>query len=288
MQEPSFLGRLAALDSLTPSEKRLARHFEQEYPGLALDNLASLSAKAQVSKSTVSRFITRLGYKDFHVFLRELRKELADNLDNPLKRHTRRVKKNRPGAETHLHEHLEEVRLNLQQTTERIRQEEFARALDLLGDERRPLYMIGCASAEFLVSYFYLLTRYLRGNTTLLDGNAPTIAHRLGQLDSECVLFAMSFNRYPTITAAVLRHFRNKGSQVVLLTDRHTSPMLLSATVPLIVHAEGAAMFKTRCSALAVMEALLTGMVSRFESNIPGRYAVMNEIMRELNVYLSE
>lgn len=288
MKQRPFLDRLAGLSDLTPSEKKLARHFEQEYPSLAFDNLASLSGKVKVGKSTVSRFIARLGYKDFHVFLRELRDEVAGNLDNPLKRHAQRLKSGNADADSHLHTHLEEVRLNLQQTTERIRQADFTKALNLLCDEKKHLYMIGCASAEPLVSYFYLLISYMRGGITLLDGNAPTIAHRLAELGENAMLFAMAFNRYPTITSSMLRYFKERGSQVVLLTDRHTCPMLNSATVPLIVHAEGAGMFKTRCSAMAVMEALLAAMAPRFEKNIPERYTAMRDVMQHLNVYISD
>ncbi len=289
MPHRPFLDRLAGLASLTPNEKKLARHFEKEYPALAFDNLASLSAKVGVGKSTVSRFIARLGYKDFHVFLRELRGEVAGNLDNPLKRHAKlKVPGDAAVPETYLHTHLEEVRINLQQTEERIRRTEFGKTLDLLCDETKHLYMLGCASAEPVVTYFYLLLRYLRGSVTLLDGNSPTLAHRMDDVSGKSVLFAMAFNRYPTLTASMLRYFKDKGSEVVLLTDRHTCPMLSAATVPLIVHAEGHGMFKTRCSAMAVMEALLAAMTPRLEHNIPKRYVAMRDVMRHLNVYISE
>lgn len=287
MRKELFLDRLAALGKLTPNEKKLAELFEREYHALAFDNLESVSAKANVSKSAVSRFIARLGYANFHVFIRELRDEVSDTIDSPLKRHEKRLAAGIDEKEV-LASHLEEVGANLRETSKRLRRQDFTRTLDLLADASRPLYLIGCATAQHMVSYFYLLMRYIRGNVTLLDGNASTIAHRMEAVDANAVLFAMAFSRYPALTANLVSYFRERGSEVVLLTDRRTCPMLSCATVSLIVHAEGAGMFKTRCTAIAVMEALLEGMAERLPETVGERYAAMHDVSRRLGIFLRE
>ena len=288
MQKELFLERLAGLGKLTPNEKKLAALFEREYHALAFDNLEGVSAKADVSKSAVSRFIARLGYASFHVFIRELREEVAESLDSPIKRHEKRLASGQMDEKSILATHLEEAGANLRETAARLREEDFARALELLCDIERPLYLIGCATAEHMVTYFYLLMRYIRGNVTLLNGNAATIAHRMEAIDKKAMLFAMGFSRYPVLTANLVRFFRHKGSEVILLTDRHTCPMLAEATLPLIVHAEGSGMFKTRCSAVAVMEALLSGMAQRLPEHVSERYSVMRDVSNHLNIFLRE
>ena len=287
MQKKSFLERLASIGRLTPNDKKLALIFEQEYGSLAFDNLETLSAKAGVSKSAVTRFIARLGYASFHVFIKELRDEVAHTLDSPIKRHQKRTAAVKID-EKPLAAHVEEVRANLKETLSRVREQEFAKALDLLCDSSRPLYMIGCATAEALVTYFYLLIRYMRGNVTLLDGNGPTIAHRMDGITPDAVLFAMAFSRYPALTSSLAHYFQGKCSEVILLTDRHTCPIIPYATTPVIVHAEGSGMFKTRCSAMAVMEALLNGMSTRLGPDIAARYEEMHDVVHHLNIFLRE
>jgi len=287
MEATQFREKLKALKKLTPNEKKLARYLESEDPGLVFDNLKSLSVKVGVSKSAVSRFIARLGYGNFYDFMLELRGEILRNLDTPLKRHILREEKNKDALER-FYAHLEKISVNLQETAQRIGTKELGRALDLLCRTDRHLYMIGCASAETLIHYFFLLIKYLRGNVTLLDGNAPTIAHRVETIDSNTTIFAMSFAMYPTITADVISYFRQNGSEVILLTDRHSSPMLDWATVPMIVHAEGSAMFKTRCSAMAVIEGILDSMAFTLGKSVPARYEAMHALMRHMKIYLSE
>ena len=283
-----FPQRLAAIGKLTPNEKKLARLFERDYQALAFDNLDSVSAKAQVSKSAVSRFIARLGYDNFHSFIKELRDEVAENLDIPLKRHEKRIAQGVGAGQRILATHIEEVSANLQETASRLREDDFSRALDLLCDTRRPLYLMGSATAECMIGYFSLLMRYLRGNVTVLDGNAPTLAHPIGTIDENSVLFVMTFARYPQLTHDVAEYFRGKGAEVILLTDRHTCPLVPLATLSLIVQAEGVGMFKTRCTAMAVLEALLSGMSVRFPRDVSERYAAMRDVTQHLNIFMRE
>jgi Transcriptional regulators len=288
MRKKMFFERLAATGKLTPNEKKLASLFERDYHGLAFDNLELISEKAGVSKSAVSRFIARLGYANFHIFIRELRDEVSETLDSPIKRHEKRLAVGCEGKERFLATHLDAVAANLRETAARLQEEDFARVLDVLCQVDRPLYFIGCATAEQMVTFFYLLMRYLRDNMTLLDGNAPTLPHRMGEITENAVLFSFAFSRYPVMTRNVMAYFHEKGSDVIFLTDRHTAPMLQYTTHPLVVHAEGMGMFNTRCSALAVMEALLGGMTARMPEYVKKRYATMREAFQSFNVYQRE
>ncbi len=288
MQKKSFLERFAGAGKLTPNEKKLARLFEQDYQALAFDNLETVSGRAKVSKSAVSRFVTKLGYSNFHSFIRELREEVAESLDTPLRRQERHRAQAGDGRQSFVAVHFAEVAANLRDTASRLREEDFARALDLLCDVRRPLFLIGCAAAEHMAGYFSLLLRNLRGNVTLLDGNICTLAHRMGVITADAVLFAMSFAQYPALTSNVVEYFRAKGSDVILLTDRHTCPILSRATLPLVVHADVTGRFETCCTAIAVMEALLNGMSARFPKNGSERYAALRDVSQFLHIFARE
>ena len=288
MRKKMFFERLATVGKLTPNEKKLAGLFERDYHGLAFANLELISEKVGVSKSAVSRFIARLGYANFHIFIRELRDEVSETLDSPIKRYEKRLAASIEGKEDFLASHIEAVTANLRETVARLHEDDFSKVLDLLCQVDRPLYLIGSATGEQLVTYFYLLMCYLRDNVTLLDGNAPTLPHRMGEITEDAVLFSFAFSRYPVNTRNVMAYFHSKGSDIVLLTDRHTAPMLQYTTYPLVVHTEGAGMFNTRCSALAVLEALLSGMGARMPEYVKKRYATMRDAFQGFNVYQRE
>lgn len=278
--------RLTSLGEMTASEKKLAYFFERASTSLAFENLASISEKVGVGKSTVTRFVIRLGYSDFHAFLRDQKDEAASNLDTPLKRYASVSDKENKNVIQPEH-HFLAIQQNLKYTLEQLSLTDFTYAANLLADKKKPLYLMGSATAEPLMNYFYLLLSYLRDNVILLDGNSPTIAHRVGKIDKKSVLFSLAFNRYPKLTGSVMSYFDAKGAEVILLTDRHTSPLLCHAKTKLVVHAEGPGMFKTRCSALAIIEALLFEVASNVGDEIPHRYEEKTDLMRHLDIYIN-
>lgn len=86
-EKRNLLQRLASVHDATPSEKKLLDFFAEGYPQIAFANIAEISTRNGVSKATVTRFVRRLGYENFHVFIRSLRQEVALNFDLPRERH---------------------------------------------------------------------------------------------------------------------------------------------------------------------------------------------------------
>ena len=284
MKKQALLERIAGIQNLTASERKLARYFEQEFAALPFEIIESLSKKSGVSKSSISRFATRLGYANFRAFLQELRQDAANGLDSPLKRHAFRVKKSDP-AEVLLHKHLQGVCTNLRQTLEQIKPGNFTRALELLCDENRRLFLLGCGGSGFLMGYCGMFMSYIRNNITPLDGDAPGIAFRMAKMEGDAVFLVMATRRYASLSGTVLRYAFERGHETILLTDSYSAPCLQYATVPLVVHLEGESMLRTRGPALAVLEALISGMSAHFGGEVPERLAAIDELNRLLGSY---
>ena len=68
MQNNKLIERIRALGKLTPSEAKIADYFSRNYWNLIFDNTTSISKNTGVSKPTVVRFITKLGYDRFSAF----------------------------------------------------------------------------------------------------------------------------------------------------------------------------------------------------------------------------
>lgn len=284
MSQQAFLERMSSVKDTTPSERKLVRYLEKEYPTLAFDNLESLGAKAGVGKSTVSRFIARLGYPNFRTFLQEVRQEMATGLNTPIKRYAARSKKPAP-AETLLRNQFEAVGESLGKTLDRIGMADFSRALDLVCDETRPLYLMASSSSAHLLGYFATLADYMRPGVIRLNSDAPVIARQAAVLDPSAVLMAMAHGRYATVTSKVMQHFHERGHETILITNSYSAPPLVFATVPLVVCSEDGNMFQSRCAAIAVLETLIEGMSEKFGPGIPERYAAINGLLRHLDVY---
>lgn len=287
MPKPPLLHRLAQLESMTPSEKKLAVLFRREYPQLAFDNLTGIGAKADVGKATVTRFVQRLGYLNFYEFSKTLRDEVASHMDLPLRRMNRMAEQEMSDSDPDemFSRYLDTAIANLQRTKEMHSADTFRKAVDLLSDTSRTLFLMGAVSAEGLMSYFYILLSYFRDNVILLNGNASILGHRITRISPDDVLMAFSYDRYPKITGTTMRVFREAGCETILLTERRSSPLLKHATVPVFVDAEGPEMFKSRCAGIATLEALLAALTPRFAHVVPRRLESMTRLFTEFDVY---
>src|SRR5260370_14939966 len=74
------------LASLSPAERKLARVLLASYPIAGLESVARFAERAGVSPPTVTRFITKLGFKGYPEFQQVLRHEVQAPLASPLER----------------------------------------------------------------------------------------------------------------------------------------------------------------------------------------------------------
>src|SRR5947208_14929738 len=71
------------LDSLSPAERRLARVLLASYPIAGLESVARFAERAGVSPPTVTRFITKLGFRGYPELPESLRLEVQARLSSP-------------------------------------------------------------------------------------------------------------------------------------------------------------------------------------------------------------
>ena len=73
MKSQDLIDKIRSLKKLTPSEAKIAEYFSRNYAEIVFENVTSISQKTGVSKATVVRFISKLGYHKFSAFRNELR-----------------------------------------------------------------------------------------------------------------------------------------------------------------------------------------------------------------------
>lgn len=283
----TLLQRLTLLSNPTAGEQTLMAYCEQRYPQLAFDNLEKISLNAGVSKASVTRFVRRLGYTNFHDFFRALRAEVAQNFDGgPNERYPATLDKREQTLSDCLHLHVTESVSNLQRTLEQVEPEHFDAIVKLLSDPARPLYLMGIATGGAILSYFALLLKYFRNQVILLDGDTATLAHRLVDVDKRCVLLTLAIDRNSTTVRAVMRHFGKLGCETILITNRRSSIFLQHTRYPLFISAEGTSIFRTRSSALVLLESLLSAIAVTQKHTIDRRFEAMAAISQDLNVFV--
>src|SRR2546422_10537654 len=115
------------LDSLSPAERRLARVLLASYPIAGLESVARFAERAGVSPPTVSRFISKLGFRGYPEFQESLRHEGQARLSSPLSRY-----RDEPKHDSAVNHALDVSTHNLKRTLDRPSD----RGVDAAGDRR--------------------------------------------------------------------------------------------------------------------------------------------------------
>jgi len=125
---------------LTTTERKPAQTLLGAYPFAGLETVARFAERAGVSGPTILRLVAKLGYSGYAEFQQELRDELQAQLQSPL---TKRPDGEASGRRPNFLESFgEAVTGNIQQTLESVHQSEFDAVVELLADEKRPLYLL--------------------------------------------------------------------------------------------------------------------------------------------------
>lgn len=248
MGAPLF-SRLSALDTLTPTERTLARYFEEHYPRLAFDNLDSICGATGVSTASVTRFARRLGYVNFKDFSAQLKAEVADNFEGP----------QGETPDNPLTQRINDAVSALESSATSVDPETFDKVCELIGDETKPLFLVSTASGGIIFRYLSDRAHFFRDGITCLFG-VEDIAQHLIDVNENSVVLVNSFDDNVKSIRVAMDISQQRGATVCLITNKSASPLRNQADYILYVRSEGGDRFNTRAPLLVLIEALIDGM----------------------------
>jgi DNA-binding MurR/RpiR family transcriptional regulator len=277
---PEFLvGELVRqrMGALSASERRLAQVLLAFYPVAGLESLTRFAERAGVSPATVTRFITKLGLRGYPEFQESLRQELQERLSSPLARYELTPPVDSRGSM--LHDTFATCEHSLRTSVDMVSEHDFDAVIDLLADPRRRVLLLGGRVSTFLASYLASQLRLLRGGIALIDPERSGPAEQLVDLGRRDVVVVFDYRRYQGDTIESARVAAARGSAVVLVTDPWLSPAAASARFVLVTGVQTTvAPFDSMVSAVAVIEALIAGVLARLGESAHARMRRLDEL----------
>jgi DNA-binding MurR/RpiR family transcriptional regulator len=264
------------LGELSPAERKLARVLLASYPIAGLESVSRFAERAGVSPPSVTRFITKLGFRGYPEFQVELREEVQARLSSPLSR----ARGEEPGQDPDslLGEALEASRANLTATLELISHRDFEEVVALLSDLRRRVLVLGGRVSSQLARYLAGQLHLLRPGTRLVDSERSTPADQLIDLRKGDVFILFDYRRYQADSIESARLAAAQGCDVVLFTDPWLSPASACARQVLVTSVAMVGPFDSLVSATAVVEALVAALLSRLGARARARMEQLDDL----------
>jgi DNA-binding MurR/RpiR family transcriptional regulator len=254
------------LDSLSPAERRLARVLLASYPIAGLESVARFAERAGVSPPTVTRFITKLGFRGYPEFQETLRHEVQARLSSPLARY-----RDEPKRDSAISDALESSAHNLRATRELLSDRDLKEAMELLADVRRRVMILGGRVSAPLARYLAAQLHLLRPGVGLVDAERSAPAQQLIDMRKTDVLVVFDYRRYQPDTIESARVAAQRGCDVILFTDPWLSPASAFARQVLVTSVETVGPFDSLVGAMAVVEAVIAAVLRQLGSRAEAR-----------------
>lgn len=273
--------RLAARRAdLSPAEQRVADFFAQHQEDVVFFSAMEIAQRIGTSDASVVRTAQSLGYSGLQELKREFVRVLRSRTGLPLPISASDAVDDRPGAAL---DHVLATQIELLEEMRRtVRTEDFERALDILHAADRIL-VFGTGPSASLADHLVLRLIRLGRQGATLRGSGIELASMLLQVRPGDALVAMAYRRaYPEVRVT-LRHAKERGVPIVLLTDTLGMALAEQVTVTLSARRGKYGIVGSGATTLVILDAFVIGLAARDRARAVMAGVELTGLNNELN-----
>lgn len=249
----------ALVEPLPDSERKLAELLTAQQILLATHSATELATLAGSSKAAVTRFIQRVGYKSFSEARREARE--AQCWGSPAFQYAPDLS---GISEEAFGNHLQRDIDNMTRTFERLNPKTVQQVIDRIIHARR-IAVVGYRNSHALAQYLARQLVLLKEHVALLPQAGQTVGEDLAGFSAEDLLIVLAFRRRVPVVDQIVRHARQIGLPVLVLTDAATPSNEVSGDWRIVCETRGSAQFDSYAAAMSVLNLLVSTIALRPE-----------------------
>lgn len=270
------------MPSFSKGQKRLADFILNRYDKAAYLTAAKLGAEVGISESTVVRFATELGFSGYPEFQQSLKDVVRSRLTTVQRMEvTNQLLGDRDVLDQVLLSDVEKIR----RTMEEVDHDSFARAIDKIVSAKQ-IYIIGVRSSSALAGFLNFNFRMIFDSVKFVQTTSGSeMFEQIMQIGEGDVMIAISFPRYSKRIIHAVEYAREKGADVVALTDGQGSPIAPYANELLLAHSDMASFVDSLVAPLSIINAMIVAVAQKKHDKIAERLKVLEEIWDKYDVY---
>ena len=268
----------ARLPQFSKAQKRIAHYILEHYEKAAFMTAARIGSTIGVSESTVVRFAAEVGCDGYP----QLQKALQEIIRNRLTSVQRmEITSDQIDRGNVISKVLSMDIERIKHTMEELDTQSFDLAVQKIIHARR-IYIIGVRSAASLASFLQFYFNHIFDSVILINTSSTSELFRISDQD---VLISISFPRYSQRTLKAAKYAREKGADVIALTDSVSSPLYSVANISLLARSDMASFVDSLVAPLSVLNALAVAVGLEKQDEIRQTYAQLERIWDQYNVY---
>lgn len=270
------------INNLSKGQKRIAAFIEEHYDRAAFMTASKLGATVGVSESTVVRFATELGYEGYPKLQKAMQEMIRDKLTSVQRID---VTSSRIGnnniLDAIMNQDIDKIRRTLEETSH----EEFEKAVDSIVNANR-IFIYGVRAtaslAQFLGYYFGLIFDNVR---VITDTSKTHTYEQLFRVSDKDVMIGISFPRYSTLAVEAMTLARERGANVIAVTDSMVSPLVAVADEVLLARSDMASVVDSLVAPLSLINALIVATVLKKKDEVTETFKELELVWNHQGVY---
>ena len=243
---------------------------------------AKVAKETLVSEATVVRFAAFLGFSGYQAFLKAMREDAKGKL-NSIKR--MQIVSEKFGEDDILKNVLKSDMIQIEKTKEMVDLAEFRRAVDYLV-EAKTVYIVGMRSSASLASFMGFYFNMLFENVKVVIGNsAESITEKMIRIKEGDTVLGISFPRYSSSAVKALGFAKERGANIICLTDNENSPIVKYASCSLYASSGMDSFADSLVAPLSIINAMILAVCYKKKTELGEIFEDLEREIEQQEVY---
>lgn len=270
------------MPTFSKGQKLIANFILESYDKAAFMTASKLGKTVKVSESTVVRFAAELGYDGYPAMQRTLQEMIRNKLTSIQRIE---VTDDRIGSQDILSMVMQSDAEKLRMTLEQIDRADFEGAVKDIVRAKR-IYILGVRSASAISTFLAFYFNLIFDNVTHVSASsASEVFEQLLRVGPQDVVIGASFPRYSKRTVKAMEFARDRGAQVIAITDSKASPLADSAHRLLLAKSDMASFVDSLVAPLSLVNALIVAISREKKQDLSRNLEELERIWEEYEVY---
>lgn len=272
-----------AAHGFSKGQRVIAKYILENYDKAAFMTASKLGKTVNVSESTVVRFAAELGYDGYP----EMRKALQDMIRNCLTsvqriEVARGLLENQDILTAVLTSDIEQIKITMEET----KRDDFQRAVDAIVNADH-IYIFGLRSSAALASFMGFYFNLLFENVRVVNENSVSeVFEQILRIGKNDVFIGLSFPRYSKRTIKAMRYAKDRGANVIGITDNSLSPIAKLADTALCARSDMVSFVDSLVAPLSLVNALIVATSAKAKGQeLTTDFARLEAIWAEYDIY---